>query len=292
MDHTVPANAGSFRCLDIKIRENCCVGIPRHPHSCSVATTNLADRVTNPVQRAIADIARGFGMAETGPIMPPGIAVISGRDPRHDGAPFVNQLHLAISGGAGTPASDGFLSIIHAGNAGLSRIDCVEVDELHHPIIVTTRRLVPDTEGAGEHRGALAIHGEYGPIEGCNLRVLYTMDGSINAAAGAVGGLSGAPSRAFRRNRDGSLTELPACHGLTLAPGERVVSHSAAGGGYGSPLDRDPELVLRDVAEGWVSAERASTVYGVVLTGEASADRLAIDLAATDQRRADLRTGS
>ena len=54
----------------------------------------------------------------------------------------------------------------------------------------------------------------------------------------------------------------------------------------------DPELVLRDVAEGWVSAERASTVYGVVLTGEASADRLAIDLAATDQRRADLRTGS
>ena len=50
-----------------------CVGIPRHPFSCSVATTNLADRVSNPVQRAIAELADGFGMAETGPIIPPGV---------------------------------------------------------------------------------------------------------------------------------------------------------------------------------------------------------------------------
>lgn len=289
MDPSVPANAGSFRRIEVKVRENCCVGIPRHPFSCSVATTNLADRVTNPVQRAIAGIAPGFGMAETGPIMPPGIAVISGRDPRHGNEPFVNQLHLAISGGAGTPASDGFLSIIHAGNAGLSRIDCVEVDELHHPIIVATRRLVPDTEGAGEHRGALAIHGEYGPIEGCHLRVLYTMDGSINAAAGAAGGLSGAPSRALKRGVDGTATELPACHGLTLAPGERVVSYSAAGGGYGRPFDREPERVLHDVAEGWVSVERASSVYGVVI--EQEGEEMLINKAATAALRAGPKAG-
>jgi N-methylhydantoinase B len=286
MDHSVPANAGSFRRLDIKVRENCCVGIPRHPASCSVATTNLADRVTNPVQRAIAEIAPGFGMAETGPIMPPGIGVISGRDPRHDDAPFVNQVHLAISGGAGTPASDGFLSIIHAGNAGLCRVDVVEVDELHHPIIVTSRRLVPDTEGAGAYRGALSIHGEFGPIDGCTMKVLYTMDGAINAAAGAAGGASGAASRALKRETDGTLTTLPACHGLTLAPGERVVSYSAAGGGYGRPFDRDPERVRVDVAEGWVSAERARDVYGVVVTGDAGAGSIAIDREATAALRA------
>ena len=81
LDHTVPANAGSFRRLEILVRENCVVGIPRHPHSCSVATTNLADRVANPVQRGIAEIAPGFGMAETGPIMPPAMGVISGPRP-------------------------------------------------------------------------------------------------------------------------------------------------------------------------------------------------------------------
>jgi quercetin dioxygenase-like cupin family protein len=55
----VPPNAGSFRRLRIHLRENCCVGIPRHPFSCSVATTNLADRVTNAVQRALAELADG-----------------------------------------------------------------------------------------------------------------------------------------------------------------------------------------------------------------------------------------
>lgn len=67
LDHTVPTNAGSFRRVTLKLRENCAVGIPRHPFSCSVATTNLADRVANCVQRAIAEIAPGFGLAETGP---------------------------------------------------------------------------------------------------------------------------------------------------------------------------------------------------------------------------------
>ena len=95
LDHTVPANAGSFRRVDVLLRENCVVGIPRHPHSCSVATTNLADRVANPVQRAIAEIAPGYGMADTGPIMPPAMGVISGKDPRHDNAAFVNQIFLA-----------------------------------------------------------------------------------------------------------------------------------------------------------------------------------------------------
>src|SRR5215470_15426535 len=47
IDHTVPPNAGSFRRVRVLLRENCCVGIPKHPFSCSVATTNLADRVSN-----------------------------------------------------------------------------------------------------------------------------------------------------------------------------------------------------------------------------------------------------
>ena len=58
IDHTVPPNAGSFRRVDILLRENCCCGIPKHPYSCSVATTNLADRVSGPVQTAIAETRR------------------------------------------------------------------------------------------------------------------------------------------------------------------------------------------------------------------------------------------
>ncbi len=284
IDHTVPANAGSFRRITIELRENCVVGIPRHPFSCSVATTNLADRVANPVQRAMADIAPGFGMAETGPIQPPGMGVISGHDPR-SGELFVNQIFLGVTGGAGTPRTDGFLSIIHVGNAGLCRLDSIEVDELHHPIFVEERRLLIDSEGPGRFRGAPSVQVEFGPIEGCTMQVLYTADGTINPALGARGGWPGCRAEALKREQDGSLTALSACHGVTLVPGERVVSRSAGGGGYGAPTEREPERVLEDVLEGWISLERARTVYGVAIGREG--EEMVIDRAAT----AALRTG-
>jgi N-methylhydantoinase B len=283
IDHTVPPNAGSFRRVDILLRDNCCCGIPKHPYSCSVATTNLADRVSGPVQTAIAELADGFGMAETGPIIPAGMGVISGTDPRHGDAPFVNQIFLACTGGAGTPISDGFLSIIHAGNAGMCRHDSIEVDELHHPLFVSHRFLVPDTEGAGRFRGAPSGYTEFGPVDGCSMQVLYTSDGTINPAKGARGGLPGSRARAQKRELDGSLTDLPGCHGVTLEPGERIVSYSAGGGGYGPPGQRDPLRVKHDLDEGWITPRRAEEVYGVVLDAAGE-----IDQAASRARRATL----
>ena len=64
------------------LRENCIVGIPQHPTSCSAATTNLAELIGKSAsQRAIAELADGFGMAEIGRCLPPAIGVISGIDP-------------------------------------------------------------------------------------------------------------------------------------------------------------------------------------------------------------------
>jgi N-methylhydantoinase B len=263
MDHTVPPNAGSFRRVEVRLRANCCVGIPVHPFSCSVATTNLADRVSNSTQRAIAEIAEGFGMAETGPIIPPGGGVISGTDPRTAHAAFVNQVMLGITGGAGTPATDGWLLIIHVGNAGMCHHDSIEVDELHHPILVQHRGLVADSEGAGQFRGAPGIRVEFGPIDGCTLDVLYTADGMISPARGARGGLAGSLLTAARRKVSGELEPLAPCGGVRLAPGETVVSVASGGGGYGSPLERDPVRVKRDMAEGWISPHRAAEIYGV-----------------------------
>jgi N-methylhydantoinase B len=281
LDHHVIANAGSFRRIDIKVRENCCVGIPRHPASCSVATTNLADHVTNPVQRAIAELSPGFGQAATGPIQPPGMGVISGRDPHNNNEPFVNQVHIGVSGGAGTPVTDGFLSIIHAGNAGMCRIDSVEVDELHHPILIEDRHLMEDSEGAGTYRGAPSIYSEYGPWGGGTLTVMYAADGTITPAAGTRGGGTGGTCRAAMRKADGTVVELPPCYGITLEPGEKIISHSASGGGYGPAVERDPAKVIHDLAEGWISVQRARDVYGVAVTGSHRTDDLALDLAQT-----------
>jgi N-methylhydantoinase B len=135
LDPEVPKNAGAFRRLDIRLRENCIVGIPQHPTSTSVATTNIADRVANAVQSALAELGEGEGMAECGAIIPPGTGVVPGLDPR-TGTRFVNQLFLGLTGGAGGPHNDAWQTIGHVGNGGLVFIDSVELDELRQPIQV------------------------------------------------------------------------------------------------------------------------------------------------------------
>jgi N-methylhydantoinase B len=128
--------------------------VPRHPTSCSVATTNLADRVANPVQCALVDLPDGLGLAEAGACIPASSSVISGVQ---DGHPFGNEVYPGSTGGAGAPTTDGWLTIMHVGYAGMCYQDSIEVDddELRHPILVHARRLIPDSEGAGRFRDAL-----------------------------------------------------------------------------------------------------------------------------------------
>lgn len=262
IDHTIPHNQGSFRRVRVLLRENCVVGIPRHPVSCSVATTNLANRVGNLVQRAMADIGDGLGMGEVGSGMSPSEAVISGHDARRGGAPFVNQIFTGPNGGAGGPGADGWLTMSDLGSGGTLLLDSVEIDELKQPIVVHERRLAVDTEGAGQRRGAPGLHVEYGPVAG-ELEAIYANDGSVNAMAGARGGLAGAASQQRKRLASGRVVDVDICGPERIAPGERLVARTSGGGGYGRPEDRDPDLVLADVLEGWITQHRAIGVYKV-----------------------------
>jgi N-methylhydantoinase B len=270
LDHRVPKNAGAHRRISVLLREGCIVGIPRHPTSCSVATTNMADRVANPVQAAIAEICDGAGMAECGAIIPPSSAVVSGVMPGTR-RPFVNQLFLGLSGGAGAPKADAWQTICHVGNAGLCYLDSVELDELRQPLRVYERRFLPDTEGPGRHRGASSLRVVYGPVGG-PIDIAYVSDGTINAARGVRGGGNGFRARQSMIRRNGEGADIPTCGVITLADGEKVVTETAGGGGYGSPSDREPDRVAADVREGWISAGRARAVYRVVVDGAGDDD--------------------
>lgn len=270
VDHTVPPNAGSFRRIDLHLRENCIVGIPRHPTSCSVATTNVADHVANGVQRAIAELGDGFGMGEVGSVIPPSVGVISGHNPRSNEA-FVNQIFLGFGGGAASANQDAWVTVGHVGNAGLCNQDSIELDELNFPIIVKGRHFECDGGGVGRTRGAPGAFVEFGPDD-CELEVGYVSDGTDNAAPGARGGGKGALARQHLRRRNGELDVVEACAQVKLLPGETIVSCSAGGGGYGPPSERDPAWVARDVAEGWVSRAAARQVYGVALDESGAPD--------------------
>jgi len=269
IDHTVPKNAGAFRRLDIRLRENCVVGIPRFPSSTSAATTNVADRVANSVQRAMAEIADGQGLAECGAGLPSATSVISGVHPK-TGA-FVNQIFLGITGGAGAPSTDAWLTICHVGNGGLCNLDSVELDEQRQPLHVYARALVPDSEGAGEFTGAQSIAVEFGPV-GCDMTVAYVSDGEHNPPKGTRGGGTGGAASQVRIRHDGSREALPNCAQAVLLDGERILSISTGGGGYGAPELRNPERVANDVAEGHVSRARAREIYAVSLTEAGAVD--------------------
>jgi N-methylhydantoinase B len=277
---TVPQNAGSFRRLDVQIRENCVAGIPVHPASCSTATTGIADRVANATQRAIAELADGFGMAETGTLTA-SVADISGKDPRHGDSPFVNLMIIGLTCGAGHARGDGWLVSGEVGDGGLMMRDSTEVDELLYPIVVWADEIVADSGGPGRHRGAPACYVEYGPAD-TEIEAMWSTDGYVHAALGARGGYPGAPARQFLRRADGTVDPLPGWGEQVLRPGETVLATAAAGAGYGPPWERSLERVERDVADGWVSPEQAEQDYGVVIRdGE-------LDAEATAARRAEL----
>jgi len=274
VDHRVPPNGGSARRVRVLLRENCVVGIPRHPASCSVATTNVFDRLANAVQRGVAELAAGYGMAETGLSLPASVSVISGNDPRHGGAPFINQLILAWTGGPGGPAADGWLTMGGPGDGGALLRDSVEIDELKHPIVVWEQRLLPDTEGAGRRRGAPSAYGEFGPM-GTRMEAFFLSDGTVNPPRGVRGGHSGGRAAQFRRSADGNLTPLDLCGSVVLEADERLVSVSTGGGGYGPPQEREPDRVAEDVREGWITPAHAAEVYRVAVSESGEIDAAA-----------------
>jgi N-methylhydantoinase B len=264
IDPDVPHNAGSFRRMRVHLREGCIAGIPKFPHSCSMATTNVADRLVCLTQAAFADLGDGFGLAEGALGMGLSYAVISGNDARYGGEAYVNQIFLGSTGGPGGPVADGWPTYYLPVAASLMYHDSTEVDEQKYPLHVEEKRLIPDSEGAGRQRGAVGSKIVY-TCKGGPMTAAYTFDGHINPARGVRGGLDGQPSDGWKIGRDGRREAIPMAAALTIQPGERLVSMTGGGGGYGNPFTRSPANVAHDVSEGWISLQRARDVYGVAL---------------------------
>jgi len=284
LDPTIPHNAGGFRRITILLRENCVVGIPKFPASCSVATTNVGDRLVNATQAAFAKIGDGFGVAEGGLGMGPGYAVISGDDWRRDGDPYVNQFFIGNNGGPATAHGDGWVTYLLPVAGGVSYRDSIEIDEQKYPIRFHSVRLQADSGGAGRFRGAPAGYSVFGPKHD-PMTVIYPLDGSLNPPKGIQGGHPGQAPYAAKIDREGTETRLPSVSAETIRPGEFIVGSDCGGGGYGSPLERDPGRVRLDVLEKYVSIEKARDIYGVLFTGTIDQESLAIDYEATMRQR-------
>ncbi len=178
----------------------------------------------------------------------------------------------------------------------------VEWLEMNCPMLFLYRRHARDQQGAGRFRGgtgaemAFSVHkAPEGKIEG----VAFGVAGLVNGGRGIFGGYPGAPSilvhlegtalgEKLHANRmpqaldelGGTPRVLPYAS-FELGPDDVLYYTLGMGGGYGSPLDRDPRAVLKDVEDELVSVETALDVYGVVI----DPDSFTVDFQATEETR-------
>ncbi|HET9492147.1 MAG TPA: hydantoinase B/oxoprolinase family protein [Methylomirabilota bacterium] len=163
----------------------------------------------------------------------------------------------------------------------------VEFTETRFPLVVERLGLATDSGGAGQRRGGLGYLKEFRVLG--DTRFLCVADRSILSCWGLKGGRAGAPFRVTVDPGGPAERQLP---GLVddehIPAGTLVRVETTGGGGWGDPLERQPELVALDVLQGKVSARSARDDYGVVLVPQAEGDP-AVDEAATRELRARMR---
>mgnify|MGYP006089101495 FL=1 len=278
----LPVNSGTLRRVSVLLRENCVAGIPRHPASCSVATSNLACRLINIVQKTMSEVSGEFGVAQGGVAVGAGLAVVSGHD-RRTGRDFVAQPYFGDNGGPASSLADGNLTYGAPVGGGVAYRDSIEIVEQRYPLLYQTLRLLPDSGGAGFRRGGLAWCIEYGPRFD-PVTVSFPLDGYERPAEGVRGGGDGSIAVAQKIDVEGNVQNLPHVVRETLEPGERIRGLMNGGGGFGAPLERHPQWVLDDAVAGYVTIDQAVQAYGVTIVIDAMGE-LSVDVDATERLR-------
>ncbi len=157
-----------------------------------------------------------------------------------------------------------------------------EFIESYFPLRIERYETIPDSGGAGLHRGG----------NGLSVAYRFLRDGEIGIHDerwltypwGVLGGDTGQRSTKRLVRGDGSEEWLPAkIEGVRVKAGDLLYYNTWGGGGWGDPLQRDPETVRQDVARRLVTREGARR-YGVVITADG-----AVDSPATETLRAELR---
>jgi N-methylhydantoinase B len=162
----------------------------------------------------------------------------------------------------------------------------VEMIEASFPLRIRRYGIVPDTGGAGKFRGGNALIREYEFLAQAGVLTLRSDKRDI-PPHGLDGGLPGTgPSNLVNPGPDQLSLPVLVTEAVTLKSGDVFCHVTPSGGGRGSPLERNPAMVLADVNDQKVSPGRASDSYGVVVAPEGRGYR--VDVEATERRRAAL----
>ena len=276
LDPAIPDSAGYFRPIEV-VAPPGTVGHPVLPAACGargITGFRIMDAVLGALAQAAPERVPADGEG--------GNTIISmgGYDAEY--APFV-YVDLIAGARGGAPWRDGIEGTPHPGS-NIANTP-VEIAEVELPIRFEQYGLLPDSGGAGTFRGALGQVREVRCLADDAILQLRS-DKRRFPPYGLQGGQPGTPSWNIL-NPGPEETILPTM-GMTPIRRNDVLLHKlAGGGGWGDPLDRDPELVRVDVWNEKLSIAYVAREYAVVIDPET----LEVDVDATERLRRERRTG-
>ncbi|MCC7271092.1 MAG: hydantoinase B/oxoprolinase family protein [Alphaproteobacteria bacterium] len=210
-----------------------------------------------------------------------GLSIINVKTTDTTGTPVMASLGPVGGGSGGTPTDDGVEG--SGANASFLKNTPVEISESEIPVRFRRYHLWAGSGGPGRFRGGLGTVMEFEVFAPETMVTARNRDRSRFACWGTAGGRAGALSRFVKNPDSDHPVELGNKDIVQCEPGDVLRIVGAGAGGWGSPLDRDPEKVLQDVRCGFVSVAAARADYGVVVAGDA------VDAAATTALRAAMR---
>jgi N-methylhydantoinase B len=266
-------NEGSFEPLEVVLPDGKFLSARADAAMARYSTplATVIDTIIRAVAEAVPDRVAGGHHASMGSHR------FQGLDPRT--GKLFTHLDTAHGGWGGSRGRDGagpFKTLAHGDTLDVP----IEVQEALYELQVDSIGFRTDSGGAGQFRGGLGLDKAYTIRHPVKLTLTFERHGC--PPWGLLGGAPGEPGYVeIQRVGEEPRMYLKATD-IPLSPGDRVFIHTGGGGGYGPPLDRDPQSVARDVQCGYVSASVAREVHGVVLE---DSGQLRPDATAAERKR-------
>ncbi len=216
--------------------------------------------------------------------------LVGGRDARQAEKPIFMWYDWMVGGWGGRNGRDGSNGTAPVFGVGLA-VQPLEGQERLSPVLTTGHALVTDSGGPGRYRGGVGVEKGGTLTEAESTVMSYLCDRARSITWGLEGGLPSNPHGVWlNKGTEGERFLGAVFADVPVQKGDSFTRPSAGGGGFGDPLERDPEAVKEDLADGYVSIERALKDYGVVLREiDAELSMYELDLDATGRERARIR---
>ena len=247
-DADTPKNDGSLRPVNIIAREGSVVwASPGAP--VTLSTSHCAQEVIEAVIRALAPACPDRAMAGWGRRFR---IAIKGENPKN-GQPFIWPMMHARPGAGASPGGAGWHGAGEWHSTGGLKFGSVEVTESRFPLFFEYHEYRPNSGGNGRFVGGVGVDLSLRVETDDPFRVNTAGDGVSHGACGLLGGKDGAPHHYVMRAPNQVGQTLPTKQeGIECPPGTVFEIHSAGGGGWGPPEEREPEALAYDLRNGYV----------------------------------------